>query len=47
MQVPTGNHTIEFKFEPTAYNSGEAVSLASSILLLLLLGFVSFKELKS
>jgi len=47
MQVPTGNHIIEFKFEPTAYKTGETVSLASSILLLLLLGFVSFKELKS
>jgi hypothetical protein len=47
MQVPAGQHTIEFKFEPKTYKSGENISLASSILLLLLLAFVSFKELKS
>ena len=46
MQVPTGNHIIEFKFEPKTYLIGESVSLASSIILLLLLGFVSFKEFK-
>jgi hypothetical protein len=46
MQVPTGNHIIEFKFEPKTYQIGESVSLASSIILLLLLGFVSFKEFK-
>ena len=47
MQVPAGQHTIEFKFEPKTYKTGESISLASSILLLLLLAFVSFKELKS
>jgi hypothetical protein len=36
MVVPAGNHTIEFKFEPAIYNTGEAISYASSILLLLL-----------
>ena len=46
MKIPAGNHIIEFKFEPSAYNIGESVSLASSIILLLLLAFVSFKELK-
>tara|TARA_B110000211_G_scaffold219800_1_gene265869 strand:- start:637 stop:3228 length:2592 start_codon:yes stop_codon:yes gene_type:complete len=43
MQVPAGNHTVEFKFEPTSYHTGETVAYASSIILLLLLGFVSFK----
>ncbi|MBF9236041.1 YfhO family protein [Hymenobacter sp. BT683] len=37
MQVPAGSHTIEFKFEPKAYAVGNAVSLASSIALLLVM----------
>jgi len=36
MKIPSGNHMVEFKFEPTIYKRGEAVSLASSILLILL-----------
>ena len=47
MMVPAGTSKIEFKFEPTSYSTGETVAYASSILLLLLLGFVSYKELKS
>jgi len=46
MMVPEGTTKIEFKFEPSSYSTGESVSYASSILLLLLLGFVSYKELK-
>tara|TARA_B100001142_G_scaffold128019_1_gene129907 strand:- start:356 stop:2749 length:2394 start_codon:yes stop_codon:yes gene_type:complete len=46
MQIPSGNHVIEFKFEPLTYKTGEAISLSSSILLLLLLAFVSFKEIR-
>jgi hypothetical protein len=46
MQVPAGNHTVEFKFEPTSYHTSETVAYASSIILLLLLGFVSYKEFK-
>ncbi|MDO7848717.1 YfhO family protein [Hymenobacter sp. M29] len=37
MQVPAGAHTIDFKFEPKSYAVGNAVSLASSIALLLAL----------
>ena len=33
--IPAGNHTIEFKFHPASYYSGEKVSLAGSILLFL------------
>ncbi len=38
MRVPKGEHTIEFKFEPYTYYTGEKVSLAFSILLLVTLG---------
>ena len=37
MVVPAGQHTIEFKFEPAIYSTGETISYASSILLLLLI----------
>jgi hypothetical protein len=37
MVLPAGSHTVEFRFEPTVYNTGETISLASSALLLLLL----------
>ncbi|MBT5699114.1 MAG: hypothetical protein HOJ12_03890, partial [Flavobacteriales bacterium] len=46
MMVPAGTKKIEFKFEPTSYFTGEIVAYASSIILLLLLGFVSYRELK-
>ena len=46
MMVPEGTTKVEFKFEPSSYSTGESVAYASSILLLLLLGFVSYKELK-
>ncbi len=36
MQVPAGNHTIEFRFAPKSFEIGNTVSLVSSILLLLL-----------
>jgi hypothetical protein len=35
MIIPTGNHTIEFKFEPKHYAIGEKLSFASSLILLL------------
>lgn len=46
MVVPAGNHQIEFKFEPESYLTGNKISFASSILLLLAMGgylFYSFK----
>tara|TARA_Y100001968_G_scaffold286048_1_gene286452 strand:+ start:181 stop:2652 length:2472 start_codon:yes stop_codon:yes gene_type:complete len=46
MMVPKGTTKIEFKFKPSSYSTGESVAYASSIILLLLLGFVCYKELK-
>ena len=36
MIVPAGKHLVEFKFEPKVFAVGEKISLASSILLILL-----------
>ena len=36
MKVPAGSHKIEFKFEPKAYITGEKISLASSLFIILL-----------
>lgn len=47
MVVPAGKHKIEFKFEPQVYITGEKISLAGSILLLLLFAASAFMELKS
>jgi hypothetical protein len=39
MRVPAGEHTIEFKFEPASFYTGEKIAMAGSgIILLLLLG---------
>ncbi len=38
MPLPAGKHTVEFKFEPQTYKTGNAIALAGSILLLLTLG---------
>ena len=37
MVVPDGEHEIKFVFKPSSYYSGNKVSLASSILLILLI----------
>lgn len=47
MTVPAGEHTIEFRFEPSSYYIGEKISIASSILLLILLiGGLSYEVYK-
>ncbi|MDO5980434.1 YfhO family protein [Flavivirga spongiicola] len=39
MQIPVGNHTIEFKFDPDVVKTGSHIALASSVLFgILLLG---------
>jgi len=50
LNVPSGNHTITFKFEPQVVKTGSNIAFASSILLfLLVLGglFYSFKNRNS
>ena len=46
MVVPGGKHSLEFKFEPKSYYTGEKVSLAGSVILLLLLAGMSLYSLK-
>ncbi|HNQ13824.1 MAG TPA: YfhO family protein [Bacteroidia bacterium] len=36
MELPSGKHSIEFKFEPVVYARGEQISLAGSVLLILI-----------
>jgi hypothetical protein len=47
MVLPAGNHQLEFSFEPESYYTGQAVSLAGSLLLILLtLGWLAFAGYK-
>ncbi len=46
MLVPEGEHTIEFRFEPSSLKTGQMIALISSILILLLVlgwGFLQWK----
>jgi Bacterial membrane protein YfhO len=38
MPVPAGDHTIEFRFEPSSFKTGETISWIASVLAYLLLG---------
>ena len=42
LMLPVGKHEVEFKFEPKSYQMGQAISLISSILIVLLVGVVVF-----
>jgi uncharacterized membrane protein YfhO len=46
MRVPAGNHTIEFRFEPSVYYTGEKISLAGSAILLILFSAGIFMEFR-
>jgi len=35
LQLPGGNHRVEFRFEPVSYHRGETISLIASIILIL------------
>jgi LPXTG-motif cell wall-anchored protein len=48
MKLSAGEHKIEFKFEPVVVEQGSKITLASSILLgLILLGGIGFSFWKS
>jgi hypothetical protein len=44
--IPVGNHKVEFIFHPASYYTGETISLAGSILLVLALGGAGYAESK-
>jgi hypothetical protein len=44
MRVPPGTHDIEFRFKPESYYKGEKVSLASSLLIIILAVGVFIRE---
>ncbi|WP_353184408.1 YfhO family protein [Parapedobacter lycopersici] len=44
VQLPEGNHQVEFKFEPQSYYTGERISLAASLLLVLGAGGAAWLE---
>ena len=47
MKLPAGRHTIEWKFEPVSYYTGEKIAMASSALILLLFfGVVGMEVMK-
>lgn len=46
LQLPGGNHKVEFKFEPRAYHVGETISLIASIILLFGIGGLVWLEVR-
>lgn len=47
LEIPKGEHTVEFVFEPKSYSVGEGISFAGSLLIVLLAGFAGFKTYKT
>ena len=45
LEVPGGEHVVEFRFEPAAYHTGNKVMMASSILLLLITAGIFWYEI--
>lgn len=44
--IPAGEHKIEFKFDSRVYKDGETIALICSLLLLIGLGYASYREVK-
>lgn len=47
LSVPAGKHTVEFKFEPETYKTGNNIARIGSVLVLLSFGFSVYMEMKS
>ena len=48
LEIPAGNHTIEFKFEPSVIQTGSTISLISYLLLLLVpIGWIFIEKKKN
>jgi hypothetical protein len=47
IQLPAGSHKVEMKFQPKSYYTGEAVSLASSAMIVLFFAGAIFMEFKN
>ena len=47
MVVPAGQHKITFKFEPQSYKTGNGISMASSVILMILLAYAAVAGLIS
>ncbi len=45
LKIPAGSHEVIFEFNPSLYRAGETISLVSSILILLLCGYVVYSEI--
>jgi hypothetical protein len=42
LELPAGEHKIEFRFEPATYIVGEKISLAFNLALLAVVGFAAW-----
>jgi len=50
MVLPAGEHTVEFRFHPAAFYTGNKVSLAGSLLLLAAIAgyfFIAYRKKKA
>ncbi len=47
VQVPAGGHSIEFRFEPRSYAIGRSITTVAQLLILLVLAFAIFWEVKN
>jgi hypothetical protein len=47
LEIPAGEHVVEFRFRPYSYHIGNTIMLISSILVILIFLFSIFQELKS
>jgi uncharacterized membrane protein YfhO len=48
MIIPSGSHTIEFKFEPASYGNSSKIALSSSLLFILaMVGMIIYEGIKA